>query len=111
MSHALPNIFTTSDTSLAAAQIFKYRVPQSTIELHLTTINEIDGRIFGNPLLRTLRYINDKIGRHGDGPFGAKHNPFIGGKFGPSGTMAAGTMTNNLSVKLPTEGVPGEHMH
>ena len=109
--HALPNNFRTSNTSLAAAHIFKYRVPQSTIELQLTTTDSINGRIFGNVLIRFHKYINDEIVRHGDGPLGAKHNPFILAPFSPPGTVLAGIKTNNVPVKLPAKCVPGEHMH
>lgn len=107
---ALPNNFTISNTSLAAAQVFEYRVPHSTIELHVATTNPIDGQILGNTLLRIHEYINDEVSRYGDGPLGAKDDPFVWEPSGPPRTLAAGLMTNNLPLKLTVESVPGEHM-
>lgn len=112
---ALPNNFTApgstnSNTSLAAAQIFKYRVPHSTIELHITTTNPLDGQILGSTLLRIHDYINDKIGRSGDGPLAPKDDPFVWQPSGPPHTLGPGPMTNTLPLKLRVESVPGEYM-
>ena len=110
---ALPDNFTAhgfvnSNTSLAAAQIFIFRVPHSTIELHITTTNPIDGQILGSTLLRIHEYINDKIARSGDGPLGPKDDPFVWQPSGPPHTLGAGT--NNLHLRLTVESVPGEYL-
>ncbi|CAD6588760.1 MAG: hypothetical protein ASARMPREDX12_003484 [Alectoria sarmentosa] len=104
------NDFTTSNTSLAAAQIFKYRVPHSTIELYITTTNPIDGQILGSTLLRIHEYINDEISRYGDRPLAAKDDPFVWEPSGTSLPPVRALMANNLPVRLMVESVPGEHM-
>lgn len=104
------NEFTTSNTPLAEAEIFEFRVPHSTIELHVTTTTPIDGQILGSTLLRIHEYINDEISRHGDGPLGLNNDPFVWRPFAPPSTIAAGLMTNNLPLELTVEGVPGKHM-
>ncbi|CAF9915233.1 hypothetical protein IMSHALPRED_002380 [Imshaugia aleurites] len=109
LSNFTANGLTISNTSLAAAQIFKYRVPHSTIELHVTTTNPIDGQILGSTLLRIHEFINDEISRHGDGPLGPKDDPFVWAPSGPH-TVAPGLTTNNLPVKLRAESMPGESM-
>lgn len=111
----LPNNFTTSDfttsnTSLAAAQIFKYRVPHSTIELHITTTNPIDGQILGSTLLRIHEYINNEISRHGDRPLAAKDDPFVWEPSGPPLPPVKALVVNNLPLRLEVESVPGRHM-
>ena len=98
------------NTSLAAAQIFEFRVPHSTIELHITTTNPIDGEILGSTLLRIHEFINDEISRHGDGPLGPKDDPFVWQPSGPPHTLAPGPMTNNLHLRLTVESVPGEYL-
>lgn len=112
---ALPNNFTaseftTSNTSLAAAHIFDYRVPHSTIELHVATTNPIDGQTLGSTLLRIHDFINDEISRHGDGPLAPKDDPFVWEQSGPPPTPATGLMVNNLPLKLAVESVPREYM-
>lgn len=104
------NGYTTSNNSLAAAQIFVYRVPHSTIELHVRTTNPIDGQILGSTLLRIHEFINDEISRHGGGPLGPKDDPFVWETSGSPRNLAAGLATNNLPLKLTVESVPGEHV-
>ena len=112
---ALPNNltaygFTNSNTPLAAAQIFRYRVPHSTIELHITTANPIDGQILGSNLLRIHEFINDRISSEGDGPLAPKNDPFVWQPSGPPQRPAAGLTTNNLRLRLTAESVPREYM-
>lgn len=101
---------TTSNTSFAAAQIFEYRVPHSTIELRVTTTNHIDGQILGSTLLRIHEFINDEISSHGDGPLGPKDDPFVWDSSGPSQTRTTDLVVNHRPLKLTVESVPGEYM-
>ena len=104
------NEITTSNTSLTAAQIFNFRVPHSTIELHIVTTDPVDGQTLAGTLLRIHAYLNDEIHRHSDGRLGPKDDPFVWETSGPPHTLGAGLVTNTLPLKLTIESVPGEYL-
>ena len=109
-SNSTTNEFTTSNASLAAALIFDYRVPHSTIRLQVVTTGPIDGQILGSTLLRIHDFINDEISSHGDGPLAPKDDPFVWESSGPAPTLGTGLMVNNLPLKLTVKSVRGAYM-
>lgn len=102
--------FTNSNTSLAAGQLFNYRVPHSTIELHVATTNPIDGQLLGGNLLRIHDFISDRISYKGDGPLAPEDDPFVWQPSGPPQRLAAGLTTNRPRLRLTAESFPGEYM-
>ncbi len=77
------NVTTTSQTNLTAAQIFKFRVPHSTVELQITANRPIDGNELRKTLLAIHDYTGDHIESQGDSPLAPRDDPFAWDKSGP----------------------------
>jgi len=91
-------------TNLTAAQIIQFRVPHSTIELHVTTTKHVDGQILGNALLAMHEWLNHKIASRGDSTLAdRKDDPFVWAPDGPE-------PRTRKFVSLTAQSAKGEHM-
>ena len=63
-------------SNLTSIPPFDYRVPHSTIELHVIPSYEIDNQDLSWVLLTEIEFIGEHLRRKGDGPLAPKHDPF-----------------------------------
>ena len=86
-----------SPSNLTSIPPFDFRVPYSTIQLHVVCTVAIDGHDLAWILLTLLEYIGERLRRKGDGPLAPKNDPF---GFEPSSKY----------ISFFAQSVQGQHM-
>lgn len=102
-------------TNLTSAQTIQFRVPHSTIELHVTTTKSVAGQILGNALLAMHEWFNNEIASRGDSTLAIRgDDPFL---WEPDGSPSRSRRLlklhlgqSTLPVSLFAESAKGEHM-
>ena len=86
-----------SPSNLTSIPPFDFRVPYSTIQLHVVCTVVIDGGDLAWILLTLLEYIGERLRRKGDGPLAPKNDPF-------------GFKSSTTDINFFAQSVQGQHM-